>query len=401
MRLETILALVEGWVDEVVARRPPSRSRPRAAPGGGTSSPRRRRPRRAYVRRPRGHRAAPATAARGGGTLGGGAPPAGQGGPRRGLGPPRPAADRRRTSMTRRRSAKTARGGRAQRRGLRQGDRRAVRLQTSRTATRTRGRLTLDNEVQDVARVTLHADALDGLAHWAAPSAQQEQAAPGLRHPSRGAPRRRLARVLPRSRHRRRPLAQPRPAPGAAEAALVRRGRWFHFGGHLEHGDPTARRRPAGGPPGVRAPTAAARPRPGGPVLAPRRVPRPAPERPPPRRAFPGTRRAPDALPRGERGVARPPLVAGRRAPHRRPGHGRADPAAPCSADPGLPARRRSRRPAARSLLGALSHAGGSMPCAHPLEEGLGALEARVGRPRARTLLRPGSIRWASSWSST
>ena len=63
-RLETTLALVEGWVDEVVGQAADPDARPRQAPGGGTPPPRRRWTRRADVRRAGRPRAAAAPAAR-------------------------------------------------------------------------------------------------------------------------------------------------------------------------------------------------------------------------------------------------------------------------------------------------------------------------------------------------
>ena len=96
-RLEVTLALVEGWVDEVVgqatAERMPSATK---LAGGRTPPPRGRRPRRGHLRRPRRARAAAAPAARRLDAVGLAAHPPGHGGPRRRLDEPRPAADRRR-----------------------------------------------------------------------------------------------------------------------------------------------------------------------------------------------------------------------------------------------------------------------------------------------------------------
>ncbi len=106
-RLETTLALVEGWVDEVVGQateeRMPDR---RQAPGGGPPPPRRRRTRRVDVRLAGRARAAAAPPARRLRAVGLAAPPQGARGPRRRLGAPRPAAHGRRP----RRPARLPRG---------------------------------------------------------------------------------------------------------------------------------------------------------------------------------------------------------------------------------------------------------------------------------------------------
>ena len=101
-RLETALALVEGWVDEVVGQATEDRM-PAAgqAAGGRAPAPRRRRSGRVDVRRAGRARAAAAPAARRLRAVGLAALPQGPGGPRRRLGAPRPAAHRRPTSTTR------------------------------------------------------------------------------------------------------------------------------------------------------------------------------------------------------------------------------------------------------------------------------------------------------------
>ncbi len=94
-RLETTLALVEGWVDEVVSQATEARM-PTAvqAAGGRTPPPRRRRPRRADLRHAGRPRAAPAPAARRLHAVGLAAHPPGHRGPRRRVDAPRPAARR-------------------------------------------------------------------------------------------------------------------------------------------------------------------------------------------------------------------------------------------------------------------------------------------------------------------
>ena len=91
-RLETLLALVEGWVDMVVTRASKQIPGADVAARGRTPSPGHRRPRRADVRDPGRPRAAPTPAPRGGPALG-----AARGAPRhrrtrRRLGAPRPPA---------------------------------------------------------------------------------------------------------------------------------------------------------------------------------------------------------------------------------------------------------------------------------------------------------------------
>ena len=83
-RLETTLALVEGWVDEVVGQATETRMpQRRQAAGGGPPPPGRRRARGADVRRAGRPRAAAAPAARRLGAVGLAALPQGPGGPRR------------------------------------------------------------------------------------------------------------------------------------------------------------------------------------------------------------------------------------------------------------------------------------------------------------------------------
>ncbi len=142
VRLETTLALVEGWVDEVVGQATAERM-PAAGQdaGGHPSPPSRRRSGRGDLRRPRRPRAAAPPAARRLGAVGLAPLPPGQGGPRRRLGPPRPAAHRRRPRRPAGLPRGPARGRRAERRGVRQGHRPAARPRvepsprTARTAT--------------------------------------------------------------------------------------------------------------------------------------------------------------------------------------------------------------------------------------------------------------------------
>ena len=151
VRLETTLALVEGWVDEVVGQATAERMPAADQDAGGDPSP----PGRRWtgggdLRRARRPRAAAPPAARRLDAVGLAALAPGQGGPRRGLGPPRPAAHRRRPRRPAGLPRGPARGRRAQRRGLRQGDRRAA---------RPRVRPTRGRHPDDAGRATTRRDA--------------------------------------------------------------------------------------------------------------------------------------------------------------------------------------------------------------------------------------------------
>ena len=112
-RLEVTLALVEGWVDEVVGQATAERMPTAGQAGrGGTPPPRRGRAGRGDLRLAGRAGAAAAPAARRLDAVGVAADPAGHRGPRRRLDAPRPAADRRRP----RRPARLPRGRRARRR---------------------------------------------------------------------------------------------------------------------------------------------------------------------------------------------------------------------------------------------------------------------------------------------
>ena len=126
-RLETTLALVEGWVDEVVGQATArADARRHQDAGGDPSPPRRGWPRGGDLRGARRARAPAPAAARRLGPVGLVAFAAGQGGPRRRLGAPRPAADRGPARRPAGLPRGPPRGRRAHRRGLRQGDRRAA-----------------------------------------------------------------------------------------------------------------------------------------------------------------------------------------------------------------------------------------------------------------------------------
>ena len=126
-RLETTLALVEGWVDEVVGQATARPDAGRHQDAGGDPAP----PRCGWAGggdlRGAGRAGAPAAAPpRCLGAVGLAAFATGQGGPRRRLGAPRPAADRGPARRPAGLPRGPARGRRAHRRGLRQGDRRAA-----------------------------------------------------------------------------------------------------------------------------------------------------------------------------------------------------------------------------------------------------------------------------------
>ena len=159
----------------------------------------------------------------------------------------------------------------------------------------------------------------------ARPTSRSSSGARVRRAPAR-APRRALALVLPRPPHGRRAGAQPRP-PHVLLNLHRKARRWFHFGGHLEPGDVTlagAALREATEESGLAGLIVDAEPL----HLSPHPV-----EFCDPR----GTvqhldvrflaRAGADGRARGQRGVARRALVAGRRPADRRAGHARDDPA--------------------------------------------------------------------------
>ena len=381
-RLETTLALVEGWVDEVVgqatAERMPDR---RQAAGGRPPPPRRGRTGRADLRHPGRPRAAAPPAARRLARCGARCAPARAPRPATASGctptccPPPP------TSTTRWASARTAEAPEA----LTEED--------------------FDAELRDL---------LDGgptrrPADGPTGPPRSERCTP-TRSPccALGARRRRAGRAARRATSRtstahpdglRRSCFPDHLTAGALvlcqDAAPVllnlhrKARRWFHFGGHLE---PATPRWPA--------PRCARRPRsPASPacVVDPEPLhldehavdfcdPRGAGA--PPRRAVPGPRRA-RAPARGQRGVARRALVAGRRLPDRRGRHGRAGRPGARALASSTSARHRRRLEPARPRT---SRRGSPRP--------LGLRVAVDPAPRTRASW-PGSSRWASSWTST
>ena len=207
-RLETTLALVEGWVDEVVGQAGDPDARPRQAPGGGTPPPRRRRPRGADVRRAGRPRAAAAPAARRLHALGLAPLPAGCRRPRRGVGAPRPAADGRRP----RRPARVPRARRGARRDERRGLRRPA-LRPAGRGVRRHRRQSRSDARRAARRRPRRARTLGRAVAGAGRTARVVRRAPPC------APRRALQGLLPRPPDRERAGGLRRPQPGAAHAA--------------------------------------------------------------------------------------------------------------------------------------------------------------------------------------
>ena len=299
----------------------------RQAAGGGTPPPGRGRSRRGDVRGAGRARAAAAPAARRLHAVGLAALPPGRRGPRRGLGAPRPAAHRGRPRRPARASARTC--PRSPRSATRTSTRPSASCSTG--PARPADERPRTRRQRPTPRVSLHADALDVLDPLAAlPTTEQDALrAAYVAHLGR-APRRAVALLPPRPPDRRRAGALPRPPARAAQpapqgAALVPLRRPLR----------ARRRRPWPAPPCARPPRSPASP---GCWSTPSRC---TSTRTRWRSATLAARshhldvrflaaRRPDARARGQRGVARRALVAGRRAAHRRAGHardGRARPA--------------------------------------------------------------------------
>ena len=156
-------------------------ARRRQDAGGDPSSPRRRRSGGGDLRGAGRPRAAAPAAARRLDAVGLAALAPGQGGARRRLGPPRPAARPPPTSTTRSASARTC--PRSPSSATRTSTRRSASCWTASPArpasdpTTTRRTATSPTSAGRAARVTLHADAVDVLTRWQAPTPDQERAA--------------------------------------------------------------------------------------------------------------------------------------------------------------------------------------------------------------------------------
>ena len=127
-----------------------------------------------------------------------------------------------------------------------------------RRAARPRVRPTAQDDAQsdedDETRVTLYDDAVDVLTHWQAPD--RGAGARCARRTSthlRRAPRRPVALLLPRPPHRRRAGAQPRPAATCCSTCTARRGAGSTSAATSSRRRHPGRRRPARGHRGVRA----------------------------------------------------------------------------------------------------------------------------------------------------
>ncbi len=211
---------------------------------------------------------------------------------------------------------------RAQRRRVRRSSCRPCwtrrRVRTARTTTTTARPRTRAAARRARARVTtLHADALEVLEAWVAPSRAQERLRSAYVDLLRTEPDAVLRELSSRPPDRERAGGLGRPEPGAADAARKAQ-RWFQFGGHLEPGDPSLadaalrEAREESGLVGLSGPV--------GPVHLDRHaVPFCDPERrhAPPRRALPAGRPR-RRRPHGQRRVAGRALVARRRPPDRR-----------------------------------------------------------------------------------
>ncbi len=200
-RLETALALVEGWVDEVVD----AAASTQAARGGRAARDRapaagRRRAGRGDLRLAGRARAAAAPAARGGRAVAGRARRAGPGRPRGGLGAPGPAADGRRP-------------GRPDRlRHRRLGAAGPLRPRRHRGAARARPAVTAG----------LHADALRILTSWAAPDGRAGAAALGVRRAPEDPRRRDAAQLRPGAPDRQRAWCSTTPGSGCCSRCTAR-----------------------------------------------------------------------------------------------------------------------------------------------------------------------------------
>ena len=165
-RLETLLAFIEGWVDEIVSQATKDRM-PAAAPArrGDASSPRGRRSRRADVRVAGRPRAATPQAPRGDDPVGGAPRPSGTRRPRRRVEPPRPHA-----VGGRPRGPARLRAGRAP-----YAERRRLRRRTRRAARQRPGRRRARQRFRRPSRVTLRDDARGVLSGWTAPDDEQDR----------------------------------------------------------------------------------------------------------------------------------------------------------------------------------------------------------------------------------
>ena len=232
-RLEITLALVEGWVDEVVgqatAERMPTAAklqeavRRRRAAGG---------PAEETFASLVGLELRPAPAARRLHAVGLAAHPPGRRGPRRRLDEPRPAADRRRPRRPARASARAPTRPRSSARTTS-----TPSCATCSTAASAARRRPADGPDADVSAARRRARRARAAGPRPTP-AQEALRDRYVAHLER-APRRAEPRLLPRPPHRRHAGARAPTATRCCSTCTRKARRWFAFGGHFEPGDAT------------------------------------------------------------------------------------------------------------------------------------------------------------------